>query len=169
MKNQFGFFTLEIILVVMIISLLATVAVPNMHKMLDTARLDYEIKKFCSEFDFAHALGKQASVKAEIFDGTFSADKDSRTIAISIDEKNRAYQLLRGSTSGYNPIREKHFLSDGIKINSTVKRILFSADGRLVNDTGGAISNSFYFTSSYVIKPFEMNVDSVGRWRGKRS
>ena len=62
MRNQFGFFTLEIILVVMIISLLATVAVPNMHKMLDAARLDYEIKKFCSEFDFAHSLGKQSLV-----------------------------------------------------------------------------------------------------------
>ena len=131
MRNQFGFFTLEIILVVMIISLLATVAVPNMHKMLDAARLDYEIKKFCSELDFAHSLGKQSSVNTEIFSNTFFADDDSRRIAISIDEQNRAYQLLRASNSGYNPIREKHFLSDGIKINSSLseKTLYLTAPG----------------------------------------
>ena len=168
MRNQFGFFTLEIILVVMIISLLATVAVPNMHKMLDAARLDYEIKKFCSELDFAHSLGKQSSVNTEIFSNTFFADDDSRRIAISIDEQNRAYQLLRASNSGYNPIREKHFLSDGIKINSSLKRVNFSPDGRVVNDAGKAISNSFYFTSRYVISPVAVTVDSVGRWRGNR-
>ena len=168
MRSQFGFFTLEIILVVMIISLLATVAVPNMHKMLDAARLDYEIKKFCSEFDFAHSLGKQSSVKTEIFVNTISLDRNSGNIALGIDEKNRAYQLQIISNPTNNPIREKHFLSDGIKITSDVSRVLFLEDGRVVNNNHKAISNSFYFTSRYVISPVAVTVDSVGRWRGNR-
>lgn len=167
MKNQGGFATIEIILVVMIISLLSTISLPNMARMIDIARLDYEVKKFCSDFDFAHSLGRQTEFSAEIFQNSIQPDYNARNVAIQINENKGTYQIVRSTTSSERPIRDAHILSDGIKIkvkkNST---IYFKPDGSLEGNIDQNISESYTFTSRY--NTFLVSIDSVGRWRGKR-
>ena len=159
--------TIEIILVVLIIAILATIALPNMARMVDVARLDYEVKKFCSDFDFAHSLGKQAEFDGEIFSNALDKNDVSRKVVIQINERAGTYQISRNTTLSNVPIRDAHILSDGISINAkNNSTICFLPDGTVADANYAAISDSFVFTSRY--NSFSVSVDSVGRWRGKR-
>ena len=51
--NQKGFATFEAILAVTIISVLAFIAVPKIDRVIDKIALDYEMKRLCSEIEFA--------------------------------------------------------------------------------------------------------------------
>ncbi len=135
--------------------------------MVDAVRLNYEVKKFCGDFDFAHSLGRQTSLNTEIFSNSITIDSNSRRIAILIDSSGKSYTLIRKSILKDLPVRDAHILNAGIKITPDKNsRIYFLNDGRIVNDNNGAISETFVFTSRS--NEFYVSVDSVGRWRGKR-
>ena len=85
MKNQRGFVTIEIILVVLIISLSATLVVPNMARMVDVAQVDYEMKFLLSQIDYARSLNKNIHYNPEIFNYTLSLD-NGHQLKINIDE-----------------------------------------------------------------------------------
>lgn len=166
MNNQRGVATLEVILVILIIAVLSTVTLPKAARMVDVAALDYEVRRFCSDFDFAHSLGRQSDINTEIFSNSIKAD-NSRFILIQIDNSGNSYQLCRKINSNNVALRDAHILSDGIKITPDKNsQILFTYDGRITNPSNGAISESFVFTSRN--NEFYVSVDSVGRWRGKR-
>ena len=159
MKKQDGFATLEVVLVTAIISTLAFVAVPKIDRIMDKLFLDYEVKRFCSEVDFASSLNRSASVNTTIFSQKVSESGTGIEINIS-DEKN-SYRLLN---NGKN-LRESHYLSAGVKISyspAKMKNIKFKAGGGYNGDSGRVILTSRRGEKAEII------FDSVGRWRGSR-
>ena len=159
MKKQDGFATLEVVLVTAIISTLAFVAVPKIDRIMDKLFLDYEVKRFCSEVDFASSLNRSASVNTTIFSQKVSESGTGIEINIS-DEKN-SYRLLN---NGKN-LRESHYLSAGVKISyspAKMKNIKFKPGGGYDGKSGRVILTSRRGEKAEII------FNSVGRWRGSR-
>ena len=155
MKSQGGFAAIEIILVMLIISLLATVALPNMAKMVDVAAVDYEMKLFLSTLDFAKASNKNAQFKPEIFDRTLAGQTGSPLfLQVNYDKGN--YQIVKnGNGKGIN---ELHEFPEGFSITK---------NGKLNNpiefdkgNDGHITITSRYGVNRYII------FDTVGRWSG---
>ena len=153
MRNQFGFAALEIILVMAIISLLATVALPKMTKFLDTANLNYEVKKFYSEFLFAKSVSRSSNYYATIFSG--APISNGKGINFSLFDDN--YQILYS----YTPICETNFFPKNFKIYcpSNLRTVPLS-QGRL----NKAVSGTYVFTSPLNNRRY-IKLDSVGRIR----
>ena len=145
--NQRGFATLEIICVILIISVLTTIAVPQMVRLLDKARLDYEMKTFLNNLELARTLNRSSHYEPEIFGGTLNETGSS----IIIDIKGNAYDLRTGDN-----VKEIK-LHDG-----------FSIDGRIFDNhinvdkgkPGHVTITSKLGEKRHII------FDSVGRWRG---
>ena len=148
MKNQRGFATLEIIVVILIIAVLSTSVLPNAARMLDVVRLDYEMKIFMSTLDFAKSLNKNAYYQTDIFK-VANSDGTSSALQVNI-ATNTAYQIFRGG----NEINEPHNLPKGFSMQG-MNRIYFSQ-----NNTGTLTLTSRQKFKRYII------FDSVGRWRG---
>lgn len=160
MKNQGGFATFEVILAVIIISVLAFVAVPKIDRVVDKIALDYEMKRLCSEIEFASSLNRSASFKPEIFSEKIYADQSD--IALEIDEKNNSWRLTRNK----KPLRDRHYLFAGIKIFCSVKdvrNIKFDAYGVYQGGSGTITLTSRHGEKAEII------FDTVGRWRGNRN
>ena len=157
--NQKGFATLEIILAVAIISLLTFVAVPKIDKVMDKIFLDYEVKRFCSELDFARSLSRSANFEPEIFSGKITSDKSE--ISFSIEKNSNSYQLKKNIKF----LRDKHYLGGCVKINypASFATIKFSA-GKISNAKSGTI-----ILTSRLGEEAEIIFDSVGRWRGNKN
>lgn len=160
---QKGFASLEIILTVMIIALLATVAVPNAARILDKVALDYERKRLYSELQFLRTFDRSANVDAtglnmpNFFVGK---KKTIRSVAImNFDFYANSYQIFRGG----KPVREPHYLSYGVTFSDETevpKQIQFDAKG-----TANVNSKTIVLKSprGYTTK---LRFDSVGRIRG---
>ena len=86
MHNQKGFATLEIILIMLIISTLAGVVMPKMARVVDSATLNYEVRKFQSEFFFARSLSRSANYEAEIFSS--APISKGKAITFKTDQNN---------------------------------------------------------------------------------
>lgn len=153
MENQRGLVSLEIILVVLIIAILSTIALPKMARIVDKAQLDYEMKMFLSTLDFGKTLSKTASYNTAIFERKLSS-QSSKALLLNVDYDASYYELMRGS----RPISEKHHFPAGFSIiqNYTPKnQINFSE-----NQNGNITLTSRFGDKRYII------FDSVGRWRG---
>ena len=154
MKSQGGFATIEIILVVMIISLLATVALPNMARMVDVAQVDYEMKILLSTLDFTKSLNKNSHYKPEIFKNVPSFSESGHELQIDIDENLNRYTIMQ---NGEN-FSEPHNLPNGFSIiceKGMPKQIFPNT-----KYSGHIRINSGQDINRYVIS------DSAGRWRG---
>ena len=144
--NQHGFVTLEIICVIMIISILTAIAVPQMTRWLDKARLDYEMKTFLNNLELARSLNRSTNYKPVIFKNNPKLENGDKVI---VDIKNNAYDLRTGDNI------KKIKLHDG-----------FSIDGRMFDNhinvdedkTGHVIITSRYGDKRYIYR------DPVGRW-----
>lgn len=150
MRKEKGFATLEIIMVMLIISALAGVIIPKTTRIMDTAILDYEVKKFRSEFFFARSLSKSASYEPIIF----SSSPISKGSAIIFKTDPNNYRIERNGIL----IREKNFVSNGFKITfqNTLREISFDSSGK-TGKTG-----TYTFTSPMNNKRY-LKLDSVGR------
>lgn len=143
---------MEIILVMMIISALTGVFVPKMARIVDIATLDYEAKKFQSEFWFARSLSRSASFEPSIFSN--ASISQGRAITFKTNEKN--YRIEQNG----NLIREKNLLSNGFKIDcpSNLRDVSFKSYGK-TGKTG-----KYTFTSPLKNKRY-LKLDPVGRLR----
>lgn len=170
-KNQNGFATLEIILVIGIIAIFSTVAVPKMARILDKVALDYELKHLYSELNFARSIGKSSMIDDGIFN-TFN-NTGSGQIEFWLYSRNYSnsnmrnrYQIMRQAVTSSVYYRHKFInnvnfefkngeLMDKITFNNKSrydnwsKTLQFSSNPNLVNKTTA-----------------EVTFDSVGRWRG---
>ena len=151
-QNQRGFATLEIILVIMIISLLATVALPNMARMVDVAQVEYEMKSLLSTLDATKSLNKNSHFQPEIFEGQLSSDA-SHELLLNVNYDKGTYPDLR-----YNEIHE---LPTGFLMtkNTSLENPIEFEKG-----TRGHIT----ITSRYGVKRYVIR-DTVRRWRGSRT
>ena len=153
MKNQGGFATIEIILVIMIIALLSTVALPNMARMVDVAQVDYEMKILLSTLDFTKSLNKNSHYKPEIFAGKLSNDAGYE-LQINIDENLNRYTVI----SNLENFSEPHNLPNGFSI--ICEKGMPKQISPNTKYSGHIRINSGQNINRYVIS------DSAGRWRG---
>ena len=151
MDNQRGLATLEIILVVMIIAVLTTIAVPKMARLVDKVQLDYEMKIFLSTLDFAKSLNKSAFYNREIFQNT-DLDKVS-DVRVNINENLRRYEIKQDSE-----VLKFHDLPAGFSIKRK------GSLGVMINVSEGN-SGHIALTSKFGDKRY-IYFHSVGRWSG---
>lgn len=151
MDNQRGLATFEIILVVMIISVLMTVAVPKMARLVDKIQLDYEMKIFLSTLDFAKSLNKNAFYNREIFQ--YAPLSNTPDVRVNINENLRRYEIKQDSK-----VIESHDLPKNfsIKLNSSLANPINFLEGK---------SGHITLTSKFGDKRY-IYFDSVGRWSG---
>ena len=160
-KNQRGFSTLEIILVVGIIAIFSTVAVPKMARILDKVCLNYEMKHLYSDLNFARSIGKSSNFNGGIFTDFENAAKYKIEFWLygeeysSVAAKNH-YQIMRPSVSSSPYYR--HNLSNDIKLEfnrgNEVLKIDFSK------------SQTIDLKSKYGDSA-QIKIDTVGRVRGE--
>ena len=159
-KNQNGFATIEIILVCAIIAILFSVAVPKIGKIIDKAELDCATKKLYGDLAFVQNVNRLARYNASIFDGVTYPEQGETVLFVS--DRSNYYELRRGLSDGYENIRERRYLRNGIKISSNLgvnQRVEFNSEG--ISSFSGHIKfNSRY--DDQVLVYF----DSVGRFRG---
>ena len=151
-QNQRGFATLEIILVIMIISLLAEVALPNMASMVDVAQVEYEMKILLSTLDATNSLNKTSHYDPSIFSSVISDKGHEPFLYVNYDKGT--YQIV----SNLEGINETHELPTGFAIEKNAK---------LNNPIEFNESNNGHITitSRYGVKRYII-FDSVGRWYG---
>ena len=165
-KNQRGFATLEIILAVSIIGILATSAVPKIERLIDKVCLDYEMKHLYSDLNFARSIGKSSTFKSGMF---LDIENDGKTELWiygknygNVSARNRN-QMMRPALSAYPYYR--HYMTNNIEIvfeqSNLVKKISFDNPSRYSSEFNRTLTlNSKFGKSAYII------FDSVGRWRG---
>ena len=111
---QKGFVSLEVILVALIISLLATVVVPNAASLVDKAALDYEQKRLYSELQLVRTQNRTATVVSTGMNMGGFLDSKGITVAKRVElELSRGtgnYQVVRDGEL----VREPHYLSYGV-------------------------------------------------------
>ena len=151
MRNQNGFATLEIIIVMLIISALAGVIVPKITRIVDIANLDYEVKKFRSEFLFARSLSRSEKFNATIFSSVDSGE------AITLHVRNKSYEINRGT----NSVRGNNLLPNGFSITyqKGLDTLIF-AQGKILDGKSGT-----YIFTSPLKNQRNLVLDSVGRLR----
>ena len=156
-QNQRGFATLEIILVIMIISLLATVALPNMARMVDVAQVEYEMKILLSTLDATKSFNKNSHFKPEIFKYVNELSNIGRPLDLNVNYDKGTYQIV----SNLEGVNEMHELPAGFLIEKNKSlNDLIEFDK---NNNGHITITSRYGVKRYII------FDSVGHWRGSRT
>lgn len=152
---------MEIIFAVAIISVLVSAAVPKFSQITDKLTLDYEMKNFYSEVEFASSVSRSASYAPGIFNYKINQKKSS--VTLQVFKNTGRYQLLRDTAAW----REEKVLPRGFSIdynNQKLNNIVFQSDGRVKGELTGTIT----ITSRYK-DTAEIIFDSVGRWRGSRN
>lgn len=164
---QKGFASLEIILVVMIITILATVAVPNAIRIVDRAAVRYEQKRLYSELQFVRTLNRNANVYSTGMNGKASflssASSAGNIIELEINRGTNTYRILRDG----DEIREPHKLSNGVTLSyetNVPDKIWFDASGYLKSSGSNSITIVLISRRGYKSK---MVLDNVGRIRGE--
>lgn len=172
---QKGFATLEIILAIFIIGVLATLTIPNAARILDRVQLDYETKLFYTKMRDLQSFDRMIEMR----DNHFGKVNDKGIMSLEIITENKimkTYQIKNRNL--VNGIYETHSLSkdftfsfDGSDDFSYIK---FDDMGKprgissIANSRGGILDghiriNSRFNKDSYII------FDSVGRFRGGRT
>ena len=153
---QKGFATLEIIFAVLIIGILLSAAVPNAARVVDRAALDYETKRLYGDLRFLQSASRSGEMDLL---GTGRTDlKPEKLPYMQINAARRSWQILRDD----KPVREEHFMRNGIKISSAKDKIRFDTSGSPNISTSITLTPRFGKANAIVF-------DSVGRFRGGRS
>lgn len=149
-KNQKGFATIEIVFAVMIIALLSSVSLPKLARIFEVAQLNYETKRFVSEFYFAKSLSRSVKFEPEIFYGVTSGGKP-----ISFSVASRSYVLKSsGDVFGEKISLPKKF---------SIVRENLSTDLQFENGkVKPAKSGTYTFSSPHGFSQ-KIKLDSVGR------
>ena len=158
-KNQRGFATLEIILVVAIIAIFSTVTLPKMARSLEKVYLDYEMKHLYSDLNLARDLSRSVNYNPSILsDGNYKRDYINGRILFSTN--NFSIFNSRQNSGKSNNVFRRYKLSDGITFNHAY---------------GTANMKDFGFNESYTIQlnsrfsgKAYIRLDTVGRIRGTR-
>ena len=127
---------------------------PKMARIVDIAALNYEVRKFQSEFFFSRSLGRSASYEPKIFKYSLTSTGN----AITFETYSTNYHIEQNG----NLIREENFLPQRFKIDclSGLREVSFNSAGKIVSGKSG----TYTFTSSLNQKR-SLRLDSVGRLR----
>ena len=161
-KNQNGFANLEIILILGIIAIFSTVAVPKMARILDKVALDYELKHLYSELNLARSIGKSSTFHGGIFNGITNPEGAAEIWIYSGKHQTKnvknSYQIRRASISHY-----RHKLSNEISLNLDMSGEYNTP--LKINCYKFGISKTLTLTSKYSNNAY-IYIDTVGRSRG---
>lgn len=167
MNKQNGFATLEVILIIGIIAIFSTVAVPKMARILDKVALNYELKHLYSELNLARSIGKSSTYNGWAFPDPNSQHKIELLLYsryYSNSKIRNRYMIMRQSLDSSKSYF-LHKLTNDIKIEFSggdkVLRINFSNPSRF----SAGIQTPLTLTSKYNYSA-KIVFDSVGRWRG---
>ena len=153
---QKGFATLEVILAVLIVSLLASAAIPNAIRTLDRVTLDCETKKIYTDLRFLQSFGRMTNMK----DTHFSTTDDNPINLIVYPER---YVFKKVSD---NKIYAEHYFSNYVtaskKSGTGIWQIKFDDMGKVTPAESANLKLNSRFGKSSII------FDSVGRFRGGR-
>lgn len=161
---QKGFATLEVVLVLLIIAVLASCAVPNVVRVLDRVSLDYETKRLYTELRHVQSYDRMK----QMGDTHFKDDAD--TLPLNFEVKETHY-LLKQKT---NPekIYKRYFLPQGFKFSYRADMdfsyIKFDDMGKPQSSNNTALNGHIVLTSR-LGKQMYFVFDSVGRFRGSRT
>jgi len=148
---QKGFATLEIVLMIFIVGLLASCAVPNAVRIIDRVSLDYEVKRLYTDMRFLQSVGRMTNTK----DFHFGTEKDE-AIRLLIHPKRYVVENFSGK------IYSEHYLSNGVTA-SKEKTVKFDDMGKIEPATSDTLN-----LTSRQGKELYFVFDSVGRFRGSR-
>ena len=169
---QKGIATLEIVLAIMIIALLAGSTVPNVTRIIDKAALDYEANRLYSDLRFAQEASKASTFSEKGTGGTKNIKHDDTIINLTIDPANKNYQIFKTYKNKTEATREPHYynpvtISFKDKPVSTKININFDGYNKAKISSGtspNSVSDSLTLTSQFDKKLF-ITFDSVGRIR----
>lgn len=165
---QKGFATLEIILSVLIVALLAGAALPNALRVLEKVSLDYETKRLYSELRFAQALSRDSNVETKFMGGNFKMHTSpGATVTIDYSTRPNSWQARLGTDefSG-SLLREVHVLRHGeifSLTNDSLKKISFDSTGQPKNENDKNADGTLTLTSRTGKYKSKIIFNSVGR------
>lgn len=138
-------------MVMLIISALAGVIIPKTARIMDTAILNYETKKFRSEFFFARSLGRSATYEPTIFKSSVNLGK-----GINFFVNKDSYRIEQDRKI----LHQCNLLQKNFKISypSKLSGFVFASNGKPENVSSG----TYTFTSPMNNKRY-LRLDSVGR------
>ncbi len=162
-KNQRGFATLEIILVVGIIAIFSTVALPRMRIILNKVYLDYEMKHLYSELNFARSIGKSSTFNSGIFqnfDNSGSGNIEFWLYSKYYSNKSarNRYQMMRPAVTSSPNYR--HNLSNDIELEFEHGDSLLKLNLSNLGNSKTFTLNSKSGDNAYIY------IDTVGRVSG---
>ena len=166
MNKQNGFATLEIILIIGIIAIFSTVAVPKMARLVDKANLNYEMKHLYSDLNFARDLNKSSKFDAGIFTTIHNPDGKIE-FWIYVDSyitpsARNHYQIMRTALTSSPFFR--HNLSNEIKLSSNISGG-YNKPIKIDYDNLGKSTQTFTLTSKFGNESY-VYLNTVGRIRG---
>lgn len=151
---QKGIATLEIVMVIFIVGVLASCAVPNVVRVLDRVSLDYETKRLYTELRFLQSHERMTYMPDSHFDKT---EKFQNKLTVYPERyaitKNGDDKIIYG----------EHYFSSGVT-TSKILTIKFDDMGKIAP----AISDTLNLKSR-LGKELYFVFDSVGRFRGSRT
>lgn len=150
---QRGIATFEVILAALIIALLASVAVPNVTRVVDRVALDYETKRLYTDLRALQAFDRMT----DMGDSHFKIAVPDESVKLVVYPER--YDLEKNSNG---KIYSTHYFSNGVTADKT-KSIKFDDMGKV----SPATSDTLYIISR-LGKRNSIVFDSVGRFRGGR-
>ncbi|MBO4780526.1 MAG: hypothetical protein J5497_07815 [Selenomonadaceae bacterium] len=159
---QKGIATLEIVLAVFIIAVLASCAVPNAVRILDRISLDYEIKNFYTELRFLQSHGRMTFMRDSHFNNT---EKFQNKLTVYPEK----YVVEKNGT---DKIYSQHYFLNGVtasKKSSTENwAIMFDDMGKPQSLSETALDGHIVIKSR-LGKEFYFIFNTVGRFRAGRT
>lgn len=149
---QRGIATFEVILAALIIALLASVAVPNVIRVVDRVALDYETKRLYTDLRALQAFDRMTNMRDSHFG---FADDDSVKLVVYPER----YDFEKNANG---KIYSTHYFSNGVTVDKSMI-IKFDDMGKV----SPAISDTLYLTSRLGNRN-SIVFDSVGRFKGDR-
>lgn len=160
---QKGIATLEIVLVIFIVGVLASCAVPNAVRVLDRVSLDYETKRLYTELRFLQSHERMTYMP----DSHFEEIRGSKIE--NFQSKLTVYPERYAITKNGNDkiVYDEHEFFNGVT-TSNILAIKFDDMGKPQSSSDTAL-NGHIIIKSRLSKELYFVFDSVGRFRGSRT
>ena len=150
---QKGIATLEIIMVIFIVAVLISCAVPNAVRVLDRVALDYETKRLYTELRFLQSHERMTFMR----DSHFTEAENFQNKLTVYPER---YVVEKKDAVGFY---YEHYFSNGVTVSKT-KTINFDDMGRIAPAASDTL-----IIKSRLGKELYFAFDTVGRFRGSRT
>ena len=147
---QKGFATFEVVLLMIIIVVMISVALPAAERMIDRVALDYETKRLYTDLRFVQSFDRMTNMR----DSHFLTAEDE---AVKVIIRTNYYRLEKNSDS---KLYAEHYFSNGVTAGKA-KSVMFDDMGKITP----ADSDTLYLTSR-LGKKNSIVFDTVGRFRG---